>query len=136
MLVDKETGQVIEPDVILIGKKPKHIEKQPFVKLFIAFLPDIVEDNELAGKAIRLFFYMLEEMEFNTNEVVVIPSEAIERLKITKATFYRWLDILLKKGLIDKIGRYKYRVNYYVAVKGSQAKVIENLSIENLSIDY
>jgi len=58
MLVDKKTGAVIEPDVVLVGKKPLTIDKG-FVKLFIAFLKDIVEDKEVMAGPVRLLLYML-----------------------------------------------------------------------------
>jgi len=123
-IIDKETGEIIE-DILLIGKKPKYIDKG-FIKIFVAFLSDVVEDNEIAGKAIRLLFYMLEQLDYNSYTVKIIPRYAQEELKIGKMTYYRWLNTLIKKGIITKIDTYTYKLNPYVAVRGNMKKALDN----------
>ena len=125
MLVDKETGEVIHPDFMLIGKKPKYVDKG-FVKIFIAFLSDIVENQKIAGKAIRLLFYMLENLDYNSYTITLIPKYAMEDLEVSRDTFYRWLNDLIEEGIITKVDRYTYKLNPYVAVKGNSKKAMNN----------
>ena len=124
-IINKETGEVVQDDVLFIGRKPKYIDKG-FVKIFVAFLSDIVEDDEIAGKAIRLLFYMLEQMDYNSYTIRIIPKYAQEELKIGKMTYYRWINVLIEKGIITKIDTYTYKLNPYVAVKGNKKKALEN----------
>ena len=124
-LINKRTGEIIEDNVLFIGRKPYKVDKG-FVKIFVAFLKDIVEDDEIAGKAIRLLFYMIEKMDYNSYTITLIPKYAQEDLKIGRDTYYRWINILIKKGLITKIDRYTYQLNPYVAVKGHTKKAMEN----------
>ena len=124
MVVDKETGEVIIPDFMMIGKKPKYVDKG-FIKIFIAFLSDIVESQKIAGKAIRLLFYMLENLDYNSYTIRIIPKYAQKELKITKKTFYNWLDTLIEEEIITKIDTYTYKLNPYVAVKGNKKKALE-----------
>lgn len=124
-VIDKETGEVVIDDFMMIGKKPKYVDKG-FIKIFVAFLSDIVEDDEIAGKAIRLLFYMLEQLDYNTYTIRIIPKYAQEELKIGKMTYYRWLNVLIEKGIITKIDTYTYKLNPYVAVKGNTKKALKN----------
>jgi len=124
-LINKRTGEIIEDNVLFIGRKPYKVDKG-FVKIFVAFLKDIVEDDEIAGKAIRLLFYMIEKMDYNSYTITLIPKYAQEDLKIGRDTYYRWINTLIKKGLITKIDRYTYQLNPYVAVKGHTKKAMEN----------
>lgn len=124
-IINKETGEVVQDDVLFIGRKPKYVDKG-FVKIFVAFLSDIVEDDEIAGKAIRLLFYMLEQMDYNSYTIRIIPKYAQEELKIGKMTYYRWINVLIEKGIITKVDTYTYKLNPYVAVKGNKKKALEN----------
>ena len=125
-LIDKETGEVIEDEVLIVGKKPYKLDKG-YVKVFVTFLRDVIEDKDIAGKAIRLLFYMLEEcLNYETLVMTVIPSYAMERLGICRKTYYNWLNTLIKKGIIQRIDRYRYVLKPYIAVKGEMRKANEN----------
>ena len=128
MVVNKETGEVVIEDFMMIGRKPKYVDRG-FIKIFVAFLSDIVENQKIAGKAIRLLFYMLERLDYNTYTIHIIPKYAKEDLKVSYDTLYRWFEILIEEGIITKIDTYTYRLNPYVAVKGNSKKAMEN-SIE------
>ena len=117
-LIDKETGEIIENEVLLVGRKPYNLDKG-YVKVFVTFLKDIVEDKDIAGKSIRLLFYMLEEcLNYETLIITIIPEYAMRRLKISRKTYYRWLSTLIEKKIIYRIGRYRYMLKPYTAVKG------------------
>jgi len=125
-LIDKETGEIIEDEVLIVGKKPYKLDKG-YVKVFVTFLRDVIEDKDIAGKAIRLLFYMLEEcLNYETLVMTVIPSYAMERLGICRKTYYNWLNTLIKKGIIQRIDRYRYVLKPYTAVKGKMSKANEN----------
>jgi len=124
MVVNKKTGEVVIENFMMIGRKPRYVDKG-FIKIFIAFLSDIVEDKDIAGKAIRLLFYMLEQMDYNSYTIRIIPKYAMEELKVGKMTFYRWLNTLIEKGIITKIDTYTYKLNPYVAVKGNTKKALD-----------
>jgi hypothetical protein len=124
-IINKKTGEIIENDVLLIGRKPYKVDKG-FVKIFVAFLKDIVEDDEIAGKSIRLLFYMIEKMDYNSYTITVIPRYVQEKLKISKRTYYIWINTLIEKGLISKIDTYTYKLNPYVAVKGNTKTAMDN----------
>ncbi len=125
-LIDKETGEIIEDEVLIVGKKPYKLDKG-YVKIFVTFLRDVIEDKDIAGKAIRLLFYMLEEcLNYETLVMTVIPSYAMEKLGICRKTYYNWLNTLIKKGIIQRIDRYRYVLKPYTAVKGKMSKANEN----------
>jgi len=124
-VIDKETGEIVQDNVLFIGRKPKYVDRG-FIKIFVAFLSDIIEDDEIAGKAIRLLFYMLEQLDYNTYTIRIIPKYAQEELRIGKMTYYRWLNTLIDKGIITKVDTYTYKLNPYVAVKGNTKKALEN----------
>jgi hypothetical protein len=129
-LIDLETGEIIENQVLLIGNKPYKVDKG-YIKVFIAFLYDMVEDDTIAGKSIRLLLYMISKLDYNTYEITIIPQEAIRDLGITRQTFYNWLDTLIEKKIVEKINRYKYRLNPYTAVKGNSKTATENDLLNN-----
>ena len=120
-LVDRNTGEVVEDYVLFIGKNPRYLDRG-YIKVFTAFLSDVVESSEIAGKSIRLLFYMLQHLDYDSLEFVIIPQEAQQSLKISEKTFYNWVNDLIRFGLIEKVNRYRYRLKPYVAVKGSHEK--------------
>lgn len=125
VIVDKETGEVLEERAIFIGKHPKYVDRG-FIKVFVAFLADVVQNEKIAGKAIRLLLYMIEKLNYNTLVVELIPKKAIEELGISRATFYNWLDVLVSEGYLEKIDTYTYRIKPYSFVKGRMSKVVDN----------
>ncbi len=121
-LVDMDTGEVLEEKVLFIGNKPYRVDRG-YIKVFVSFLYDVVDDREVAGKSIRLLLYMLSKIDFNTYEMIVLPQDAMRELQISKQTYYNWLDTLIDRGFIERVDRYKYRLRPYIAVKGQTAKV-------------
>lgn len=121
-LLDPKTGEIVE--VLLIGRDPAHKDKD-YVKVFVAFLRDVVQKKEIAGKAIRLLLYMVDRLDWNTLEVWLIPSQVAKDLGVDKRTFHRWIGDLIKVGYIQKLGRYRYRLKPYSVIRGSMHKVEE-----------
>ena len=130
-LINKETGEIVEPDVLLIGNKPFKVDKG-FVKVFVTFLKDIVENPKIAGKAIRLLFYMIEEcMDYNDLTIRIIPKYAVKSLGISDRTYRNWIKDLIDNGIIIKIDNYTYIFKAYTVVKGSMDKAITKTQKKN-----
>jgi len=124
-IIDKRTGEIVIDNAMFIGKKPHYVDRG-FVKIFVAFLKDVVENPKIAGKSIRLLFYMLEQLDYNTYTMVIIPKYAMKALNISEKTFYNWVSDLVSEGIVSKIDRYTYKLNPYVAVKGNSKKAMDN----------
>ncbi len=122
---DERTGEILaeEDRVVIFGNKP-YVDKG-FVKFFVAFLKDIIEDEEVLKGPIRLFLYAVEKVDFNDLRVTIIPQEAIRDLDISERTFYRWLNTLLAKGYMRKLATNVYRLRPYTVVKGHMSKALE-----------
>lgn len=125
-IINQETGELVAENFIFFGKPKKAFDKN-YVKVFTAFLDSIVEDDEIAGKSIRLLFYMMGRLNYNSYQVEIITSKAIKDLGISKKTFYIWVETLTRKGIIKKVDRYTYQITPYLFVKGDGHKAMDNL---------
>jgi hypothetical protein len=122
MLVDKETGEIIEEEVMFIGKKPTRITDRGFIKVFIGFLEDLIEDEELGG-ASRLLLYMAKRMNYNDLRVAINLEEVLETLKVSKKTYFKWKKKLVEKGYILQINAYVFEIRPYTFIRGNMEKV-------------
>ena len=123
---DERTGEILaeEDRVVIFGRKP-YVDKG-FVKFFVAFLKDMIEDEEVLKGPVRLFLYAVELMDYNSLEVYLVPERAIKALDISERTFYRWLSVLLRKGHMKKIATNIYRLRPFSVVKGQMSKALES----------
>jgi hypothetical protein len=123
---DERTGEILaeEDRVVIFGKKP-YVDKG-FVKFFVAFLRDMLEDEEVLKGPIRLFLYAVEKADFNDLRVTIVPQEAIRDLDISERTFYRWLNVLLAKDYMKKLATNVYRLRPFSAIKGQMSKALES----------
>ncbi len=121
---DEKTGEILaeEDRVVIFGKKP-YVDRG-FVKFFVAFLRDMIEDEEVLKGPVRLFLYAVEKADFNNLRVTIVPEEAIKDLDISRATFYNWLKVLLKKDYMEKLAVNVYRLRKYTVVKGQMSKAL------------
>jgi hypothetical protein len=122
---DEKTGEILaeEDRVFIFGKKP-YVDRG-FIKFFVAFLRDMIEDEEVLKGPVRLFLYAVDKTNFDDLRVTIVPKEAIRDLDITKATFYNWLKVLLKKGYMEKLAVNVYRLRPFSVVKGQMSKALE-----------
>jgi len=123
---NEKTGEIYEETdrVLIIGKKP-YIRDKNFIKVFVAFLIDVIEDRELGTGAWRLLLYAIQNMDYNSLRVSMVPDEVAQQLGITKRTFYNWLRILIKNGYIEKVAINIYRIRPYSAVRGHMELAIK-----------
>ncbi len=123
---NEHTGEIYEEveRTLFIGKRP-YITDRNFIKIFVGFLVDVLEDRELGSGAWRLLLYAIERMEFNSLKVYLIPEETIRELRIGRKTFYRWLGTLIKNGYIEKIAKHTYKIRPYTAIKGNMEQTLK-----------
>jgi hypothetical protein len=126
-IVDNETGEVIADDAMFIGKKA-FVDKG-FRKVFVGFLRDIVMDKDIAGKAIRLLLYIIENLRANDLSIMLYWKVVCEDLNITQGTYYSWLNTLLEKNIIEKTEIPNlYRLVPYTAINGQVETAIKKIA--------
>jgi hypothetical protein len=126
MIVDRNTGEVLVDHFVMVGKKPTVVDKN-YVKVFVAFLEDIVVDEDIAGKSIRLLLHIMNKVDWNTLEVYIFYKEICEELGITYKTFYNWLNTLIEKEYLEETKRkYIYKIKPYSFIKGDMKTTFEN----------
>jgi hypothetical protein len=123
---NEKTGEIYEEidKVLIIGTKP-YITDKNFVKVFVGFLRDVLEDEELGSGAWKLLLYTIQNMEYNSLRVSMIPDEVANELGVTKRTFYNWLKILIKNGYLEKLATNIYRLKPYTAVRGNMEQTLK-----------
>jgi hypothetical protein len=120
---DEKTGQVIDTIDRAIFFGHKAFLDKGYIKVFVAFLRDVIEDEEVLRGPARLLLYAIDLMDYNSLQVTIVPQKAITDLDIGRRTFYRWLSVLLTKGYLEKVATNVYRLKPYTAVKGQMKKV-------------
>ena len=125
-IINPETGEYEDTSAIVLGANPKYIDKG-FVKIFIAFLSDLVQDRELTAGPVRLLLWLIEKkLDYNTLQVEYYLEESAKALNISMPTAKRWNQILVKKKILRHIGPKasgKYKLIDYSAVKGNMQRV-------------
>ncbi len=123
---NEKTGEIYEEidRVLIIGNQP-YVKDKNFVKVFVSFLRDVLEDEELGKGAWRLLVYVINNMDYNSLRVAMIPDEVANELGVTTRTFYNWLRILLKNGYLEKLAANIYRIRPYTAIRGSLQQTLK-----------
>ena len=119
-LVNPKTGEIIE--AVIFGE-PYWKSDKGFIKVFSVGLKELVKSDEIVGKAGRLLFWILaEKLDWNSYEFHMTEKEAMKELHISRATYYRWLETLIKKGILEKVATNIFRLKPYLAVRGNTEK--------------
>jgi hypothetical protein len=125
-ITNPDTGEYEDVSAIVLGRDPKYIDKG-FVKIFVAFLSDLVQDKELTAGPVRLLLWLIEKkLDYNTLQVEYYLEEAAKALNISLTTAKRWNQILVRKKILRHIGSKsygRYKLIDYSAVKGSMQRV-------------
>jgi len=128
-VINQETGEIGKRLVRVWDEYEKSLDKD-FVKVFDAFTKDLLLDEEISGKAIRLLFYIASILEYEKDTFYLSPSEVAKELKVSERTVYYWLKTLLNKKIILKTGRRNwYKVNPHCIYRGIVHK--ERITKEN-----
>jgi hypothetical protein len=121
-IIDKNTGEIVADDAMFIGQKA-FVDKG-FRKVFVGFLRDVVLNKEVAGKAIRLLLWMIENLRANDLEIYMSERTVCSELKITRGTYFNWVKSLIKAKLIEKVDTNLYKLIPYSAVNGQMSKAL------------
>jgi CRP-like cAMP-binding protein len=123
---NEHTGEIYEEidRTLIIGKQP-YIRDKNFIKVFVAFLIDVIQDRELGSGAWKLLLFAIQNMDYNSLRVYMVPEETAEKLGVTKRTFYNWLRVLVKNGYLEKIATNIYRIKPYTAIRGNMEQTLK-----------
>ena len=121
-IIDKNTGEIVADDAMFIGQKA-FVDKG-FRKVFVGFLRDVVLNKEVAGKAIRLLLWMIENLRANDLEIYMSERTVCSELEITRGTYFNWVKSLIKAKLIEKVDTNLYKLIPYSAVNGQMSKAL------------
>jgi biotin operon repressor len=121
-VIDPETGQVVEANAIvyLYGEAKKD---KGFIKVFHAFIKDVVRDKELRPALDLLAYIMSEKLEKDSLKFYMTAEEIVRNLGISRDTYYRWLKTLIKKGYLVRIDTNYYTLKPYTAIIGKMANI-------------
>ena len=119
-VVDPSTGEehtlfyVLAPQDVDVG----------FVKVFIPFLEEVINDKDLVGKAFRLLLWIVKHLQWNDLQVIMNYEKVKEDLKISRATYYLWKKILIQKGILypDPKSREVFYLKPNAVIRGSMFK--------------
>jgi hypothetical protein len=128
--IDPTTGEV--KDILLIGN-PEEFDKN-FTKVFHAFTEALISDTEIAGKAIRLLFWIMNRLENGSIEFYMHIPDVAKELKVSDRTVRGWRNTLVKKGIIRKIKPNLYQLNPACVVKGKGHTLLEEFKQPRLPI--
>ena len=112
--IDSNTGELKE--ILLIGN-PEEFDKD-FVKVFHAFTEALISDSDIAGKAIRLLFWIMKELDNGRIEFYMYPQDVANELQVSERTIRNWRKTLEQKNIIRKIRPNLYQLNPACVVKG------------------
>jgi hypothetical protein len=110
-------------DILLIGS-PEEFDRN-FIKVFHAFTEALLKNEKIAGKAIRLLFWIMTQLENGSIEFYMHYSVIKEELGVSKDTYYRWVKTLTEEGIIKKVRPNIYQVNPACVVKGKGHTLLE-----------
>jgi len=119
--IDPHTGELKE--FLLIGQ-PEEFDKN-FTKIFHAFTEALISNEKIAGKAIRLLFWILKELEYGSIEFYMNYKAVKEDLDISRDTYHRWTRTLIEEGIIRKVNTNLYQLNPACVVKGKGHTLLE-----------
>jgi hypothetical protein len=115
---DEKSGEVIEEvdRGIFIGRNP--YADSGFTKFFVAFLLDILTDPDFGQGAWRLLAYIATRLDYDSLEIFLVPDRVAKEMNVNKRSIYRWLNVILRKGILEKRATHLYRLRPYTIVKG------------------
>jgi len=129
--IDPYTGEIKE--ILLIGN-PEEFDKN-FIKIFHAFTEALISDTDIAGKAIRLLFWIMTKLENGSIEFYMYAPDIAKELKVTERTIRNWRNTLIEKGIIKKIKPNLYQINPACIVKGKGHTLLEEFKNPKLPLE-
>jgi hypothetical protein len=112
-VIDNETGEVLNIDLRVLGtnKSFSNKDNKKFFKFMDVFAEEILLDKDLSGKAIKLLFWILKQLDFGETTFILNTLYASESLGVSRKTLYNWKNALEEKGIIQRITGDLYTLN-------------------------
>jgi len=129
--IDPKTGEIKE--ILLIGN-PEEFDKN-FTKVFHAFTEALIKNEKIAGKAIRLLFWIMKELETGSIEFYMHYSVIKEELGVSKATYHNWVRTLTEEGIIKKVRPNIYQINPACIVRGKGHTLLDEFKQPRLPLE-
>ena len=129
--IDPKTGEL--KDILMISY-PDEFDAD-WVKIFTGFSEALIQDADIAGKAIRLLFWIMKELKMGSIEFYMNNDEVAKELGVTKRTIINWKKTLEKKGLIKKVKPNIYMINPACVVKGKGHTLLDEFKQPRLDLD-
>jgi hypothetical protein len=126
-----EHGQL--HDILLIGS-PEEFDRN-FTKVFHAFTEALINDEEIAGKAVRLLFWIMTQLETGSIEFYMYPPEVAKELNVSDRTVRNWRNSLVRKGIIKKVKPHIYQLNPACVVKGKGHTLLDEFRNPRLNLE-
>ena len=101
-----------------MGKKSKTLkiffDKEDFEPLYdpVLISVNLILKAQLHPNALKLLRYMSEKATTFKPEIHLTAEEIQKELGFSKKTFYRWLKQLIELGLVKRIAKNIYKVNF------------------------
>jgi len=115
--------KIKEVDLLVIGE-PEEVDAN-FSKFFTAFTMRLIQNEKIAGKAIRLLFWIVSKLDMNRLEFYMDEKTTCSELRITRSTYYRWKKELEEEGIIVKLGENYFMLNPTCVVRGKGHRLID-----------
>ena len=126
--LDPNTGEYI--NVTLFGQAGEFVDKG-FSKVFHAFTEKLIEDEDIAGKSIRLLFWIIKQLKQNDIHFYMSENIVKKELNISRQTYFNYRNILIKKGIIKKVDSSLYIVNPACVAVGKAHNLIDTWNEAN-----
>ncbi len=81
---------------------PNKRRENDFMKVYTEGLEKMLE--EVSGNAFKVFFALVSELDYSTNQVKLTRDEIMSKTKLSKNTVVKSLDELEEAGFIKRLG--------------------------------
>ena len=102
---------------------PNKRKENDFMKVYAEGLEKMLE--EISGNAFKVFFALVSEIDYSTNQVKLTREEIMSKTKLSKNTVVKSLDELEKSGFIKRLGssiNRSYQLSELMVRKGKKGK--------------
>ena len=119
-----EEEKVKEVNLFVIGE-PDEVDTN-FTKIFTAFTMRLMRNEKIVGKAVRLLFWIMDNLKMNSLEFYMSWRSVCNDLNISKDTYFKWKKILEEERIIVKLDTNYYMINPACVVKGKGHRLIDS----------
>lgn len=99
-LYDPETGEIVEQSIKLLSYIPKHVEREPFDKVFKTMWIELLNNPKLKGAPLRILVWLMSKNSWGNEWVYVDYEELAKELRYKKKTIQMAIKVLKDSNLI------------------------------------